>query len=364
MHDRGKPKRKRRHIKAIPLTPEALRQIEENEANASLATALQQYTANLPKGKPVRKPVPDIGSRIASKKGKKKDTSGTRVEKKTKRVKKRYNKSDPRAAAFVSGLQPHDVLAEANANLGHEALPSFDEKDKQKYLKALLHSVPKDDRPGVRGEKQRLYKAATSFGHGVVTSTDQGWRFKGMKSQLLHHQLLGASFMRMRELGNEQPFGGLLADEMGFGKTVMMITTMVTNPPQASEKHKCTLIVCSPALMFQWRRELAVHASENIFRKILIHAGRSKLDGEGCELTLEEADVVLTTYGQASPISLRDLETPSDICLPRMARLLNPIPSRVHPITWRLQRRSAYGQKNTGVINADCFTELIFTAWF
>ncbi|KAL9003629.1 MAG: hypothetical protein Q9188_003519 [Gyalolechia gomerana] len=291
---RGKPKRKRQQ-KPQALTPEALKQIHEREANASLAAALQQFTTNDRKGKNAHKPNADLGH-SRSEKGKKKEVSGSRD--KPKRQKKRNNKMDPRAQAFVAGLQPHDVLAEANANLDRDALPSVDERDKQKYLKALLHSVPKDDRPGVRGEKTRLYKAATSFGHGVVTSTDSGWRFKGMKSQLLHHQLLGASFMRKRELGSEQPYGGLLADEMGFGKTVMMIVTMVTNPPQASEKHKSTLIICSPALMLQWRRELAVHASDNIFRKVLVHSGSSKLEGEGCEAVLEEADVVLTTYGQ------------------------------------------------------------------
>lgn len=307
---RGKPKRKRPQNKPAALSPEELRQIEENEASASLATALQQFTANLPKSRPVNSKInADISSRSANKKGKKKDTSSTRVEK-TKHSKKRHKKLDPRAAAFVSGLQPHDVLAEANANLGRDELPTLNESNKQKYLKALLHSVPKDDRPGVRGEKARLHRAALNFGHGAVTPTDLGWRIKGMKSQLLHHQLLGASFMRTRELGREQPFGGLLADEMGFGKTVMMIVTMVTNPPQAGERHKSTLIVCSPALLLQWKRELLTHASEHVFQRILIYSRGSKIEGEGCAAVLEEADVVLTTYGQV--IKSYPLEAPPE----------------------------------------------------
>ncbi|KAL8938358.1 MAG: hypothetical protein Q9216_003938 [Gyalolechia sp. 2 TL-2023] len=268
-------------------------QILQNEASDSLATALQQFTTSLNKGNNEHKPIDPCQS--ANKKGKK-EISGSKA--KTKSQKKRNNRNDSRAQTFVAGLQPHDVLAEANANLDRDALPSFEERDKQKYLTALLQSVPKDDRPGVRGERSRLYKAATSFGHGVVKPTDSGWRFKGMKSQLLHHQLLGASFMRKREMGSDQPYGGLLADEMGFGKTVMMIVTIVTNPPQASEKHRSTLIVCSPALILQWKRELAVHASDNIFKKVLVYSGASRLEGEGYESVLEEADVVLTTYGQ------------------------------------------------------------------
>ncbi|KAL8829391.1 MAG: hypothetical protein Q9170_006189 [Blastenia crenularia] len=302
---RGKPKRKRQP-KPQPLSEEASKQLQESEQHASLATMLESFSAKPGKAQSSNKRdlrgKPDRGHSAAKTpklKRKEKKASGQGITKpKAKKSSKKSQTADARMKELVQGLQSHDVVAEANANLEREALPSFDERDKQKYLKALLSTVPDDDRPGVRGEKTRLYKAATSFGHGAVTSTGSGWRMKGMKSILLHHQLLGASFMRKRELGTEQPHGGLLADEMGFGKTVMMIANMVTNPPQASEKRKSTLIVCSPALMLQWQRELSVHASDNIFRKILIHHGSSKQEGEGCKLVLEEADVVLTTYGQ------------------------------------------------------------------
>ena len=268
------------------------------EFAASLATRLQRFNAKTTKGD---RGVPHR-ERTGVKNGKKKKQMSvnkvTKSKAKGKNKSRGNNKLSVRAQEFMAGLRPHDVLAEANANLGRAELPSVDGTDKQKFLSTLLRSVPNDDRPGVRGEKTRLNNAALNFGYGMVKPAGNAWSLKGMKSHLLHHQLLGASFMRDRELGTEQPFGGLLADEMGFGKTVMMIVTMATNPPQPNERRRSTLIVCSPALLYQWQRELGIHANTGIFKKVLIHHASSRLEGAGTELSLEEADVVLTTYGQ------------------------------------------------------------------
>ncbi|KAL8720932.1 MAG: hypothetical protein Q9225_002288 [Loekoesia sp. 1 TL-2023] len=299
---RGKPKRKRRP-KPQPTSQQDPQQLWDDEWQASLTTQLQQYSVNATKSKPAKHRDLGISQRGHSdnKKGMRSGATTDKTSKgKAKRLNKSQEKSKARADALIADLQPHDVLAEANANLERAALPSVNIRDKQQYLKTLLSTVPKDDRhlPGVRGEKARLLRAATNFGHGAVTAADGGWRFKGMKSILLHHQLLGASFIRNQELGSEQPYGGLLADEMGFGKTVMMIVTMVTNPPPSSDRVKATLIVCSPALILQWKRELGVHATEGVFKRVLIHHASSRLEGEGAEHILEETDVVLTTYGQ------------------------------------------------------------------
>jgi SNF2 family DNA or RNA helicase len=45
---------------------------------------------------------------------------------------------------------------------------------------------------------------------------------EGMKTSLKNHQLIGSSFLRGREISKNPPRGGMLSDEMGFGKTVMM----------------------------------------------------------------------------------------------------------------------------------------------
>ena len=38
---------------------------------------------------------------------------------------------------------------------------------------------------------------------------------------------------------------------MGMGKTVETIALMISNPPPPDEKHKATLIVCTPGLLVQ-----------------------------------------------------------------------------------------------------------------
>ncbi|KAL8962518.1 MAG: hypothetical protein Q9193_001088 [Seirophora villosa] len=282
---RGKPKPKRKP-KLMPKTGEELQKIQLSEMRASLAIGLNNSTPN---GRP------DIWRGPPTKSTKKASNSEPkRPVKKSKKTKDRCTDLDE----LMKGLQSHDVLAEANANIGQEALPTSLETTKQAYLKAILHSIPEGDRPGVRGEKKRLDKAASVFPQGSVRAAEGGWRLKGLKSVLMHHQLLGASFMRERELGIGQPFGGLLADEMGFGKTVMMIATMVSNPARPTDTARSTLIVCSASLLGQWKRELLVHTNQGVFNRIIVHHGTSQLQGEGVERVLAEADVVLTTYGQ------------------------------------------------------------------
>ncbi|KAL8925796.1 MAG: hypothetical protein Q9208_003293 [Pyrenodesmia sp. 3 TL-2023] len=300
---KGKPKRKRQ-ARFPDKSPEELRRLQECEENASLAIGLELFLNRGSNSTSVvsrRETIPATYDGRPGSKGKRKETKGAKAAKaKPKRPSKKgkKNSTDANIDDLLGGLQSHDVLAEANANLERAALPSFRDTNTRDLLKSLRQSVPDDERPGVWGEKKRLNTAATNFGHGVVTGKDGGWRFKGMKSTLMHHQLLGASFMRERELGDVQPYGGLLADEMGFGKTVMMIATMVTNPPSRTDRAKSTLIVCSNSLMRQWRRELANHANDGIFNTIIVHHGTSQIEGEGVEAVLSEADVVLTTYGQ------------------------------------------------------------------
>ncbi|KAL8654497.1 MAG: hypothetical protein Q9210_001471 [Variospora velana] len=287
---RGKPKPKRKP-KLMPKTGEELEKLQLSEIHASLAIGLESFNQRGPARPNIWRGPPTKGTKETPKSDPKRPAT-----KGKKRKKKKDNGTN--VDELMAGLQPHDVLAEANANLGQEAVPTSLETTKQAYLKAILHSIPEGDRPGVRGEKKRLDKAASVFPQGLVRAAEGGWRLKGLTSILMHHQLLGASFMRERELGIGQPFGGLLADEMGFGKTVMMIATIVSNPPGPTDVARSTLIVCSASLLGQWRRELLFHANQGVFNRIIVHHGTSQIEGEGVERILAEADVVLTTYGQ------------------------------------------------------------------
>lgn len=56
-----------------------------------------------------------------------------------------------------------------------------------------------------------------------------------MSSELYHHQLIGARWMVERELSQQAPYGGILADSMGEYSSVDLFSVALTKS-QASER--------------------------------------------------------------------------------------------------------------------------------
>ncbi|KAK7279210.1 hypothetical protein RJT34_24256 [Clitoria ternatea] len=111
--------------------------------------------------------------------------------------------------------------------------------------------------------------------------------------------------------------GGILADAMGLGKTVMTIALILSNPSRGNSENRDvedgsgsvmtnkrkiakneggTLIVCPMALLGQWKDELETHSSLGSI-SIFVHYGNGRTDDP--EL-ISGYDVVLTTYGVLS----------------------------------------------------------------
>ncbi|XP_050891264.1 DNA repair protein RAD5B isoform X2 [Lathyrus oleraceus] len=112
--------------------------------------------------------------------------------------------------------------------------------------------------------------------------------------------------------------GGILADAMGLGKTVMTIALILSNPGRVKSEDSNaeslydnifstkrrninnveggTLIVCPMALLGQWKDELETHSKSGSI-SIFVHYGGGRTDN--VDLLLEY-DVVLTTYGVLS----------------------------------------------------------------
>eukprot|EP01119_Soliformovum_irregulare_P014104 TRINITY_DN3826_c0_g1_i1.p1 TRINITY_DN3826_c0_g1~~TRINITY_DN3826_c0_g1_i1.p1 ORF type:complete len:1079 (-),score=279.78 TRINITY_DN3826_c0_g1_i1:71-3307(-) len=96
--------------------------------------------------------------------------------------------------------------------------------------------------------------------------------------------------------------GGILADDMGMGKTVETISLIVTNRchdlPHLPETmstltpSKATLIVCPLSVLQQWGDEIVKHTPEGMFKIYVYHGATRNRDAS----KLAEFDVVLTTF--------------------------------------------------------------------
>lgn len=163
----------------------------------------------------------------SSKQGRKSKSKGNPL------AKKKTKKPRPGQAGYLNdfaSLTTSNIYEDANRNVDRPHLALVTHTNKEKALKAFLAGVPLDDRDNVRGEKTNILKATKTLGN-VRADGNGRWSLKGMKCSLLHHQVQGAAWMRERETQDVQPLGGLQADAMGLGKTVMTIAAMITNPP-------------------------------------------------------------------------------------------------------------------------------------
>ncbi|KAL4940811.1 hypothetical protein BDV06DRAFT_213196 [Aspergillus oleicola] len=103
--------------------------------------------------------------------------------------------------------------------------------------------------------------------------------------------------------------GGILAEEMGLGKTVEMITLMCLNrrilrPEETFAGAKseglrptgATLIITPPVILEQWKQEIELHAPRlQVFHYTSLQRHQTLSDEELVEL-MADNDVVLTTY--------------------------------------------------------------------
>lgn len=145
----------------------------------------------------------------------------SRVQKKGQTSKKRGRggRQGP-TMTNIGSLLRNDIVGDARANQGAGEQPNLNGiRNKRDALAALIGSIPLAERG--RGEKAAFENAAKQFrwkGRGSMQVKDGGWRLKGMTTSLKNFQLLSAAWGCEREAGTEAPFGGMLADTMGYGK--------------------------------------------------------------------------------------------------------------------------------------------------
>lgn len=137
----------------------------------------------------------------------------------------------------IGSLFTSDVFRAAQANQGQRQLPAMDSTRREAALKQLVASVPLEHRKMALVDKNYLNSACRDFvGRMSVRAVpgNDGWQVSGMTCVLKHHQLLGrffsqgwfevrsnipigSAFMRRRERSDDNPHGGICADQMGLG---------------------------------------------------------------------------------------------------------------------------------------------------
>lgn len=107
---------------------------------------------------------------------------------------------------------------------------------------------------------------------------------KHLSLPLLPFQKHGVGWMVQQESLNTFK-GGILADEMGMGKTIQTIALLL------SDKQKPSLVVAPTVALLQWKREIETHTNKALSVHVFHGANRTNEEDY-----LNEFDVVLSTY--------------------------------------------------------------------
>ncbi|KAF4961084.1 hypothetical protein FGADI_500 [Fusarium gaditjirri] len=145
-------------------------------------------------------------------------------------------------------------------------------------MQQIMAGMPEgNDTRHTQTQKNDLIEAKQCFGFKRVTAADGKWKLKGMKTPLHSQQLVGASWMTMREAMDLHPAGGILADEMGLGKTITTLATIIGHPPEPEDRKeycRATLIIADNAhsALRTWMEQINKHASEKFSDQCVIYS--------------------------------------------------------------------------------------------
>ncbi|EFR01745.1 hypothetical protein MGYG_04745 [Nannizzia gypsea CBS 118893] len=140
--------------------------------------------------------------------------------------------------------------------------------------------------------------------------------------------------------------GGILAEEMGLGKTVEMLSLICAHqrpdqgdrfyPPTPAGllESRATLIITPPSILKQWEQEIAIHAP-GLRVKHYTGLKKSKMDDKELTRDLASYDIVLMTYSVMNT-EIYYAEDPPD----RSSRHTKRVPTRKSPLVqiswWRV----------------------------
>ncbi|KAL7818377.1 SNF2 family N-terminal domain-containing protein [Trichoderma gracile] len=166
-----------------------------------------------------------------------------------------------------------------------------------KQFAQMKAQIPNNSDTRRRSSQEKdLRQAAKLFGYKRVEAENGRWKLKGMETGLENYQLTAVAWMVKRELSRLKPFGGLLADAMGMGKTMMSLACIVGNQADAEHKKEfcnATLVVV-PNKTFgkQWEDEARRHCKSPVRDRVWVYDRHDSHLTERCKKSF----IVITTY--------------------------------------------------------------------
>jgi len=221
------------------------------------------------------------------------------------------------AIGNIRNIMSSNVFADATSAFAASSQPSHGQATgRRDALRTLIDNVPDQDKAQARRDKTMFDQACKEIGPGQISVGDGSqWKVKGMISTLKPHQVLGLAFMLQRERSADPP-GGIMADTMGLGKTVMSLALMAHRSNRGAVGP--TLIVVPAALQRQWKDEIDRHCEtgdKSTVHSVLI-LRQSYLKGNSDPIVhVQNHHVIITTYEQVV-MSYPDQDPPPDITDP------------------------------------------------
>jgi hypothetical protein len=119
----------------------------------------------------------------------------------------------------------------------------------------------------------------------------------GLHAVLRPYQERGVGWLAFME---RVGLGAVLADSMGLGKTIQVLTLLEAEREQKRRGgRRATLLVCPMSLVANWQREAARFTPG---LEVHVHHGAERLSGEQFRAAVADAHLIITTYG----LALRD----------------------------------------------------------
>ncbi|KAG5795343.1 hypothetical protein H9Q69_005593 [Fusarium xylarioides] len=179
-----------------------------------------------------------------------------------------------RAAALFTSSRPQNDDGEDS-----EPAKGIKATTHEAQMKQIMAGIPEgNDTRHTKTQKNDIIKAKKCFGYKKVKAIDGKWKLKGMGTPLYGQQLVGATWMVMREAMELHPAGGILADEMGLGKTITALATMIGHPAEKEDRDdgygKATLVIADSAHSASrtWMDQINNHTSEKFAKRCLIYS--------------------------------------------------------------------------------------------